>query len=182
MTTETYRRRAWELAIGQYGYVTTADARELGIPVIELGKLAARGQIRHVAYGLYRFDELPPTHYDQFFEAVARVGGDAHLTGDAVLALHNLALVNPRQIRVGTTRRVRAKLPGWIKVVREMVDPNDLTRYELIPSTTVAHAIRSCRGTVMSDRLLTAVNDARREGLITADEEHELRNELRGAA
>lgn len=182
MTTETYRRRAWELAIGQYGYATTADARALGIPVVELGKLAARGQIRHVAYGLYRFDELPPTHYDQFFEAVARVGGDAHLTGDAVLALHNLALVNPRQIRVGTTRRVRAKLPGWIKVVREMVDPDDLTRYELIPSTTVAHAIRACRGTVMSDRLLTAVNDARREGLITVDEENELRDELRGAA
>ena len=182
MTAETYRQRAWELATGQYGYLTTADARELGIPVVELGKLSARGQVRHVAYGLYRFDDLPPTRYDQFFEAVARVGGDAHLTGDAVLALHNLALVNPRHVRVGTTRRVRADLPGWIKVVREEIDPDDLTRYELIPSTTVAHAIRACRGTVMSERLLTAVTDARREGLITATEERELRNELRGVA
>lgn len=181
MATETYRQRAWELAIGQYGYVTTADAHELGIPVIELGKLSARGQIRHVAYGLYRFDDLPPTRYDTFFEAVARVGRDAHLTGDAVLALHNLALVNPRQIRVGVARRVRAELPGWIEVVREEVAPEDLTRYELIPSTTVAHAIRACQGTVMSDRLLTAIGDARREGLITADEDRDLRDELRGA-
>ncbi len=100
--------------MGQYGFLTAADAHELGIPMVELGKLAARGQIRHVAYGLYRFDDLPPSRYDQFFEAVSRVGGDAHLTGDAVLALHNLALVNPRQVRVGTTRRVRAKLPEWI--------------------------------------------------------------------
>lgn len=168
--------------MGQYGYVTSTDAHELSIPMVELGKLAARGQIRHVAYGLYRFDDLPPTRYDQFFEAVVRVGGDAHLTGDAVLALHNLALVNPRQVRVGTTRRVRAELPEWIKVVNETVAPEDLTRYELIPSTTVAHAIRACRDTVMSDRLLTAVGDARREGLVTATEERQLRDELRGNA
>jgi predicted transcriptional regulator of viral defense system len=179
MRPDTYRRRAWELATGQYGYVTTADARSLGIPVIELGKLAARDQIRRVAYGLYRFDDLPPTRYDQFFEAVARVGGDAHLTGDAVLALHNLALVNPRQVRVGTSRRVRAKLPEWIKVVHETIDSDDLTHYELIPSATVAHALRACRGTVMSDRLLIAVGDARREGLVTAIEEQQLRDELR---
>ncbi len=167
--------------MGQYGYVTTADAHALGIPVMELGKLAARGRIRHVSYGLYRFDDLPPTRYDPFFEAVARVGGDAHLTGDAVLALHDLALVNPRHVRVGTPRRVRAKLPEWIEVVNERVDPDDLVRYELIPSTTVAHAIRACRGTVMSDRLLDAVDDARREGLVTAAEERELRRELRGS-
>lgn len=49
--------------MGQYGYVTAADARTLGIPMVELGKLAARGQIHHVAYGLYRFDDLPPTRY-----------------------------------------------------------------------------------------------------------------------
>lgn len=170
------------MAIGQYGYVTTADARSLGIPVIELGKLAARNQVRHVAYGLYRFDDLPPTRYDQFFEAVARVGKDAHLTGDAVLALHNLALVNPRQVRVGTTRRVRSTLPAWIKVVNEAVDPDELTRYELIPSTTVAHALRACSGTVMSDRLVTAVDEARREGLITTTEARELRHEFGGIA
>ncbi len=182
VTADTYRRRARDLAIGQYGYISSAEAGELGIPVVELGKLADRGQIRHVAYGLYRFDDLPPTRYDQFYEAVARVGGDAHLTGDAVLALHELALVNPRQIRVGTSRRVRTVLPDWIKVVRENVDPGDLTRYELIPSVTVAHAIRACRGTVISERLLAAVDDARRQGLITGNEEGELRSLLRDAA
>ncbi len=182
MAADTYRRRAWELAIGQYGYVRSADAHQLGIPVVELGKLAARGQIRHVAYGLYRFDDLPPTRYDQFFEAVARVGSDAHLTGDAVLALHNLALVNPRRIRVGTARRVRTQLPEWIQVVNETVDTSDLTTYELIPSTTVAHAMAACSDTVMSERLLTAVDDARRQGLLTAIEEADLRAELQVSA
>jgi len=105
----------------QYGYVTTVDARELGIPVVELGKLSACGQIRHVAYGWTDPTTFPPTRCGQFFGAVARVGGDAHLTGDAVV--RNLAPVIPCHVRVGTTRRVRADLLGWIKVVREQVDP-----------------------------------------------------------
>ncbi|MCA9830253.1 MAG: hypothetical protein KC495_07275 [Dehalococcoidia bacterium] len=180
--TGTFRRKARELALGQYGYISTLEAGQLGIPVVELGKLADRGQIRHVAYGLYRFDDIPPTRYDQFYEAVARVGGDAHLTGDAVLALHELAQVNPRQIRVGTSRRVRAALPDWIKVVRESVDPDDLTRFELIPSTTVAFAIRACLGTVISERLKLALDEARRQGLVTPAEHSRLHAELRGAA
>lgn len=182
MGTRTYRYRARELALGQYGYITTEDARELGIPVIELGKLAARGQVRHVAYGLYRFDDLPPTQYDRFYEAAARVGRDAHLTGDAVLALHGLALVNPRQIRVGTPRRVRTALPDWIKLVHESIEPRHLTRYELIPSTTVAYAIRACASTVMSDRLATAVDEALAEGLVTPADARELRTHFNGAA
>lgn len=182
MKAETYRGRLWEFATGQYGYVRAADARGLGIPVVELGKLSARGLIRQVAYGLYRFDDLPPSRFDQFFEAVARVGEGAHLTGDAVLALHELGQVNPNFVRVGTPRRVRAKLPDWITVVRETLPDEDLTSYELIPSATVTSAIRSCRGTVMSDRLLGAVDDARRQGLLTAAEQIELRAELENAS
>ncbi|MDR2372899.1 MAG: hypothetical protein LBD77_02095 [Bifidobacteriaceae bacterium] len=33
----------WDVAVDQYGYVTAHDARDLGVPVVELGKLAARG-------------------------------------------------------------------------------------------------------------------------------------------
>jgi predicted transcriptional regulator of viral defense system len=182
MPANTYRRRARELAMGQYGYFTTDEARDLGIPVVELAKLSAREQVRHVAYGLYRFDDVPVTEYDQYFEAVARVGKDAFLTGDSVLALHDLALVNPRRRRIGTTRRVRAKLPDWIDVVREEVDPDSLTTYFMIPSVTVAHAIRSCQGKVMTERLLQAVDDALAEGLVSESEGHALRRELRRAA
>lgn len=181
MRVETYRQRLWDFAVGQYGYVRTADARDLEIPAVELAKLAARGMIRNVAYGLYRFDDLPPTRFDRFFEAVARVGEGAHLTGDAVLALHELGQVNPNVVRVGTPRRVRAEMPGWIAVVRETLPDGALTSYESIPSATVAHAIRSCRDTVMSDRLLDAVEDGRRQGLLTPAEQRAFRTDLEGA-
>ena len=96
--------------MGQYGYITTDDAAKNDTPPVELAKLAAVGRLRNVARGIYHFDDMPPTKFDQYFEAVLRVGKEAFLTGDAVLALHNLALVNPKRIRAGTTTRKRKNL------------------------------------------------------------------------
>ncbi|MFZ4719159.1 MAG: hypothetical protein ACOYMR_07025 [Ilumatobacteraceae bacterium] len=179
MTKLTARQQAWELATGQYGYVGVAEATEAGIPNIELVKLAARGRLRHVAYGLYHFDEMPPTPWDQYFEAVRRVGGDAHLTGESVLAIHGLALVNPQHIWVGTSRLVRAQIPDWMKVVREHVPADEMEEFEGIPVTTVARAIRDCAATVMRERLLDAVAEADRQGLLATGEAARLRRELR---
>jgi len=168
--TKTYRRKLFEVAVGQYGYVTTADAAAMGVPPIELPKLTEHAGFMNIAYGLYRFEDVPHSTRDLFAEAVCRVGGDAHLTGDAVLAFHELALVVPRRLRVGTARRVRAKLPDWIRVVREQLPENDLTIYDGVRSATVAHALIDSRKIVMTDRLIDATHDARRQGLLTGVE------------
>lgn len=162
--------------------MTTDDARELGVPPIELRKLAARGGLERVAYGVYRFEDVPRTAMDPFMEAVLRVGPDAHLTGDAVLAMHDLALVNPRRIRVATRRRARPKLPATIELVKDGADEDEVTTYEGIPAVTVARAIADCRGRVMADRLLDAVDAAERRGLLRRNEAAELRADLLGAA
>lgn len=49
-----YRDIVREIALDQYGFVTTRDASEAGVPAVELPKLAARGGLENVAYGLYR--------------------------------------------------------------------------------------------------------------------------------
>ncbi len=174
----TYRQRAWDIAKEAHGYVTTKDATGAGIPAIELVKLAARGRLNHVARGIYRFDEFPATKFDQFFEAVLRVGDDAFLVGDAVLSLHDLALVNPRRIRVATRRRRRGKLPTWINVEQADVPDADVTSFEGIPATTVARAIRDAREYVMTERLLDALPIAVREGLVDDAEARRLRRDL----
>ena len=99
-----------------------------------------------------------------------RVGADAYLTHEAVLAFHELAQVNPRRIRVGTPHRVRARMPDFIEVVRQQIDPADLTAYEGVPSATVARALIDCRHSIMRNRLLDAVTTAKRTGLLRARE------------
>lgn len=163
---DTYRRRLLEFALDRYGYVTTEDAAALEVPPIELRKLAARGGVTNIAYGLYRFDDVPRTDRDAYMEAVLRVGPDAYLTHDAVLDLHGLGLVNPRRLRVGTPRRVRAAMPENIEVIQRQLPAADLTVYEGIPSATVARALVDCRGLVMADRLIEAAEAAVRAGLV----------------
>lgn len=71
---DTYRRRLYDRALDQYGYVTTRDAEQLGVPTVEVRKIAQRGGVEHIAYGLYRFDDVPRTARDEYMEAVLRVG------------------------------------------------------------------------------------------------------------
>lgn len=150
----TYRQRFWELALDQYGYVTTANAAELGIPRVELRKLASRGALENLGRGLYRFPDAPTTSRDAFMEAVLWVGRDAALSHDAVLALHDLASANPRTIRVVTPHRVRktdARLD--VTIIPEQVPARDLTTYFGIPSTTVARALLDSRSLIPTSRL-----------------------------
>ena len=127
---------------------------------VELRKLHQRGGLDHVGQGLYRFEDIPTTPKDEFMEAVLRVGEDAVLAGDAVLALHDLGLAHPRRIHVATPRRVRRQLPPFIKVEQRAVPRAERTTYEGIPAMTVAGAIRDCRGLLMPERLIDAVTEA----------------------
>jgi predicted transcriptional regulator of viral defense system len=173
-----YRLTIREIALDQYGYVTTRDAADAGVPAVELRKLTARGALTNVAYGLYRLADTRPTEYDQFAEALLRVGDGAYLRGDAVLALHELALVNPRRIRVGVPRRVRAALPAFVDLREEEMPAEDLTVYEGLHSTTVARSLLDCRGQVMTERLLDAAKQAKAEGLLTGREYARVRRAL----
>jgi predicted transcriptional regulator of viral defense system len=179
---DTYRRRLRDRALDQYGYVTTRDAENLEVPVVELRKVAHRGGIEHVAYGLYRFDDIPRTGRDQFMEAVLRVGPEAYLTHDAVLVLHDLGLVNPRRIRIGTPKRARPRLPANIEVIQRRLEQRELTVYEGIPSATVARALLDCRGLVMGERLVQAAQEAARVGLLRKSESDSVLKELGSVA
>lgn len=166
----------YELAADNYGLITSAEAKNLGVAKSELNRWVGMGRLLKRGQGVYKLVRYVPTEYDRYAEAVALVGDGSFLFGEAVLAMHGLALANPRRISVGTTKRVRRELPEWVQPVT--VSGRTVTSYEGIPSQSLAEAILECRGMVMGERLKSAVEDARREGLITKDEFEHLRKEL----
>ena len=166
----------YEIAADNYGLVTAAEAREGGIASVELRRWVADGRLERKGQGVYKLTRYIPTRYDKFAEACAVVGDDAYLYGESVLAMFDLALVNPAFLTVATPTRRRKKLPSWVRVVP--ADGGKVTSNEGIPSQSVADAIRSCRGTVMDDRLAQAVEDARTQGLVTHAEYEELKKEF----
>jgi hypothetical protein len=181
MDNSGYRSALYALAGEHHGFVTTEMARAIGVPSVEVRKLAARGGMSNVARGLYRVEGIDGGDRAPYAEAVLRVGDDAHLVGDSVLALHDLALVNPRRIKVGTPRRVRKDLPAHIQLVHARTDPADLTEYDGIPSVTVAAALRDSIGAVMPDRLREATERAADEGLVRRRDATALIAEIEGA-
>jgi hypothetical protein len=178
----TYRRRLREVALEQRGYITTRDAERLGIPRVELRKLAKRGGLTNVAYGVYRFDDIPRGDDDQYMEAVLSVGPDAYLVGESVLALHRLAFVEPRKVRVASPNQVRRRrLPAFIEVVKRTrqvrLDPRSP-----VPAQPLAEALLESRKTVMGERLIQATREARSRGLLTGSDENDVLRTLEGHA
>lgn len=173
-----YREIVREIALDHYGYVTTREAAEAGVPPVELPKLAARGGLVNIAYGLYRVPDIPPTPYDQFAEALLRAGEGAYLHGESVLALFDLADVNPRKIKVAVSRRARPKLPPFVELTR-VTDETRTTFYEGLAAQPVADAILECRGRIERERLMDAAKQARNEGLLTTTQWQQVRNGLR---
>ncbi|WP_432510855.1 type IV toxin-antitoxin system AbiEi family antitoxin domain-containing protein [Kineococcus sp. SYSU DK001] len=174
----SYRETLRWHAFDTHGVVTTAEADRLGVPAVELRKLAHRGALERLGYGVYRMTEAPPTPLSEYAEAVALVGPHAVIADDAVLALHGLALVNPRRITVATPDRTRATLPPTVRVVRRHLAPSDITDVDGVPTMTIPAAVRACRGHVMTDRLQQGVHDARERRLIDAATAERLLTEL----
>ena len=166
-----------EIGLDNYGIVTTDDARGICNPSVELPRWVKSGRLENVGRGVYRLTQYTPSEYDQYAEAVALVGREAIVYGASVLAMHNLALVNPSKVYVATDVRRRKSLPQWIELVRR---PKNAKREDFngIRSQSVADAIRTCKGSLMRERLASAVIDAKRRGLIDYKEAQELEREF----
>lgn len=173
----TYYDDIYERAVDRHYLFTTLDAREAGVPGIELVKLAKRGRLEALSNGVYRIARYVPSESDPYAVAVARAGEGAFLYGESVIALLGLAPTNPERIWVGTTRRVRKSLPNGVELVR-VSDPGKLTAYDGIPAQRAKDAILACRGTVMQDRLFDAAERAASEGYITVSESEALKEEM----
>ncbi|MGP6175324.1 type IV toxin-antitoxin system AbiEi family antitoxin domain-containing protein [Corynebacterium sp. A21] len=173
----TYRTIAREIASENDGYITTALAKKAGVPTIELRKITARGGLENVAYGLYRDPLYPASEHDQLKRSLLQVGDGAYLRGETVLALLGLADVNPTRIHVATPRRVRSKLPQVIEM-EDQLPGKSTVLYEGLESQPVEEALREVAPSLMHERLITAINNARDEGLLTRSKHANLLKEF----
>ncbi len=164
-------------ALSNYGLITSSQAVELGVRLKDLLEWVKIGRLEKCWRGVYRLVHYLPTEYDRYAEALATVGKDAMIWGESVLAMHNLAMVNPERIEVATTRRVRKELPAWIALARLQEEmPHD--EFNGIRCQPLAEAIRHCKGKVMTQRLAEAVREAEQKGLLGFTDAEELKKEF----
>lgn len=174
----TYYDDIYECAVDNYYLISTKDASRLGIPTVELAKLAHRGKLKHVSHGLYRLARYVPHEYDPYAISVASVGEDAYLFGESVIAMLRLAPTNPAHMYVATPHRHRKKTLSDGLTVTERPQANDTTVYKGIPSQRVGAAIVSCIGKMMDERLNLAADNARAEGYLSAGEYEQVKEAI----
>ena len=165
-------RQIYEEAVDNYGLINAAKIKEMGIKKQQIQRYLNDNRLEKVGHGVYKITQYVPVREDQYAKAVALVGDDAYLYGTAVLALLELALVNPNQLTIGTNRRVRKKLPEWIDVVKTKdYKPDKILG---IPAQKLVDAFNTCKGKVMPDRLNNAMEEARKQGYLTRKEYQQL--------
>jgi predicted transcriptional regulator of viral defense system len=169
----TARNRLWDVALDQYGYVTTLDAGRLGVPDVALRRLAGRGTLAKVSQGVYRFNDFPISPRDQLMEAVLWTRDPlAVLSHETALDIRELSDVNPNVIHVTVPKRKnpirRTRTPEAFVVHYEDLSPTQRDWWEEIPCVTVETAIdQAIVSLPRPDLVRQAIDQAMARGLIT---------------
>jgi predicted transcriptional regulator of viral defense system len=138
--------RLVELAAEQHGYVTTRDARDIGVDPVQLRLLTARGRLERAGRGVYRVPVLPRGEHDDLAAAVSWTLGRGVISHESALGLHALSDVNPPRIHLTVPRENHPRAAGGelYRLHRRDLQATDITLVDGIPVTTVVRTIRDC--------------------------------------
>ena len=187
------RRRQWdttlyELAEGQGGYFTAAQARHAGLHQVRLVQLHQRGDIERLTRGVYRLTRYPISPLGQYMEAalwpqVRRPDARGVISHESALAIYGLSDTSPAKIHVTlpTEFRIRRVVPKRLVLHYADLRPKDVQQVESLPVTTAARAIRDAHASHLGPALIRqAIADGRRAGHLALDEADLLERELLG--
>jgi predicted transcriptional regulator of viral defense system len=156
----------YDLAEGQDGYFSTAQAQAEGISRQTLAKAAKRGALVRLSRGVYRLGQYPEASSNAYlWQAVlwpqVRTHVLATLSHSTALLLHGLSDVNSEDIHI--------TVPSALRIQRQhdlIIHNADLGKHEIqyvdgLPSTTVERTLRDVATMGNSVLLHDALRDAR---------------------
>lgn len=171
-----------ELATEQHGYVTTSQARAVGVSKDALHMMAKRGTVERVSWGLYRVPSIPPSPYSEYMEAALWPGGrTATISHESALSVYGLSDVSPDRthVTVPPNYRTHREVPDRLRLHHADLAQDEIRRVEGVPVTAPERTIRDCHAGHVSARLLRqAIEEGRREGYLTPERARELAAEL----
>ena len=187
------RPRRWytllyDLAEGQLGHFTTAQAREAGLHPVRLVQLHRHGDIERLSRGVYRLTRYPASPLGQYMEAalwpqVRRSGAQATISHESALAIYGLSDVSPAKVHITLPHalRIRRAVPRHLMLHYADLEPQDIKQVDGVPVTTAARTIRDVHAAHLGPALVRqAITDGRKTGHLTFDEADRLEEELLG--
>ena len=166
MQLETYNK-LYRIAEPQAGYFTTAQAAAAGVDRKRLARYAVAGRLERIRRSIYRLVPFPRSPHEDLFVAWLETGPDSVISHDSALALFELSDVLPAAIHVTVPPTASRRHPG-LRLHTNQISPQEITRYDALPVTTVARTIADVTLNGLADELVEqAVQEAVRNGLAT---------------
>ena len=163
----------WGVAEDNFGIISSAKARELGVCKQSMVAMEKSGRLVRLGHGVYQLAHHVPGPNDVYAGSVAVAGADAYLRGASVLYMLNLTPANPSVMYVGTPHRVRRRFPqGYHLKQNAPCEPVEYEGYEGIKCQPLVDALTAAKkdGEVEADRIEDAANAANMKGLISDEE------------
>ena len=156
----------YPLAERRAGYVTTAQAAEVGVSRQQLSYLARTGSLERVAQGIYRLRRFPAQRFEDVIVACLWAGDDAVASHDTALDVYDLTDAMPAVIHVSTPRPFRGQRPGIVVHTAPLGD-GERTERAGVPVTTVERTITDVLTRSPEELARSAAEQALERGLVT---------------
>jgi predicted transcriptional regulator of viral defense system len=162
----------YDLAEGQDGHFSTAQAHAEGVPRSLLARAAARGDLLHLSRGVYRLARYPEVSpHAHLWRAVlwpqVRTNVFATLSHQTALLLHDLSDVNSEltHITVPHALRMKREPPRDLVVHHADLQKHEVQYVDGLPTTTVERTLRDIASMGDDVVLHAALRDARARNL-----------------
>lgn len=159
--------RLYEIAEGQAGYFSAAQAVNIGFSRKRLSLNVKSGKFQRVFQGVYRFVLFPSSPFEDLFVAWLRAGPESVISHESALAVYELSDVLPSEIHI-TVPRTASRRRKNLKQHTQKLEENEITSRSGLPVTTVERTIADVAAAGLAEELVRqAIEEALQRGLIS---------------
>jgi predicted transcriptional regulator of viral defense system len=159
----------YQVAEQQAGYFTATQARQSGFSHSLLSYHAGTGRFERVRPRVYRLVHFPASPHEDLYVAWLQAGPHSVISHDSALALYDLSDLLPDQIHVTVPRTASRRRPK-LRLHTRRLEPEDVTRYEGLPVTTVLRTLVDVTAAGLADeQVRQAIQEALRRGLVARE-------------
>jgi predicted transcriptional regulator of viral defense system len=167
-----------DLAVGQGGYFTTAQAAEVGFSPELLIHHTKQGRLQRTRRGIYRVRHLPPQEDEQLIELWLWSNREGVFSHATALAAYGLSDALPASVDLtvpSAWERRRLRVPPVANLHFSDVAEQDRQWVSHVPMTTPLRTLRDCVAAHVDPTLVRqAIGEAVRSGRLSSREAREL--------
>ncbi len=164
----------FDLAVGQDGLFSTAQAAEAGYSPQLLQKHLRAGRVRRVRRGVYRLVHFPPGEHEDLAAVWLWSGRAGVFSHETALSLHGLSDVLPARVHLTVPpdwSRRRLRVPESVVLAYADVPKEDRTWMGPVQATSVRRTLVDCLvAGVAPDLVQQAIEQAADRGLVSRAE------------